>query len=170
MKELRQGYLDSLCGIYSIVNADRIVNKPSFNDSQVLFNRIIDYLHDEGILRSVIIEGVNQALMKNIIREVADDKFPLQITNKRGIIKLNDWWKFSREFLEEKGNRAIILSMGGKFNHLTTVYRMTQRRLFCMDSTDGESTINKSFCRIVGYTETDKYIIYPSQCWYVGKE
>ena len=45
MLPFEQGGLDSLCGLYSIVNAERVVNNTSNDDSLVLFNDIIAYLN-----------------------------------------------------------------------------------------------------------------------------
>lgn len=170
MEAFQQGYFDSLCGIYSIINADKIVNNSTETESHELFYLLIDSLDYRGKLRDVIIEGSDHSIMKLLLNQIVNYRFPLRITNKRGIIKLNDWWQYSRQFLEDGKNRAIILSIGGKEQHLTVVERMTDRVLYLKDSSIGWKTIKKSTCRMIGYTETDKYIIYPSQCWYLGKE
>lgn len=169
MNEFKQGYLDSLCGIYSIVNADKLINKSSENESQILFNRIVDYLHDIGILRDILIEGVDQKTMKEIIFNVALDRFPLHKTNKRGIISIREWWNYSQSFVDGHDTRAIILSLGGRISHLTTIYRMTNRRIFLFDS-GISSILNRADCKMNNYTDSDKYKIYPAQCWYLGKE
>jgi len=170
IESFTQGYLDSLCGIYSIVNADKLVNKPSFIESQTLFNRIIEYLSSKKILKDIVIKGSDHKVMKQVIKKVANDNFPLQITNKRGIINLIDWWSYSKLFLEEKENRAIILSLGGREYHLTVIEKMGNGIMYLRDSSSLKATIRKSSCEMIGYTENDKYIIYPSQCWYLGKE
>lgn len=167
---LYQGYLDSLCGIYSILNADKIVNGTPEFGSQELFNDIIDYLDRRKILKETLLGGCDHKTLSKIIRTLENINFPLCKTNKRGIIKLNDWWKYSKEFLEGGQNRTIILSIGGRIYHLTVIERMTDRTIYLRDSSVGWRTIKKSMCRMAGYPETDKYIIYPSQCWYLGKE
>ena len=40
----QQGGLDSLCGLYSIVNAERYINRSSDEETQQLFNDLIHYL------------------------------------------------------------------------------------------------------------------------------
>jgi len=47
MKPYRQGALDGLCGVYSIINAVRIVNGIDDEDSEDLFQAIISYLDRE---------------------------------------------------------------------------------------------------------------------------
>lgn len=168
-KAFSQGYLDSLCGIYSILNADKIVNNTPETESLNIFMDIIEFLDGRGTLKDTILYGSDHSLMKTVIRSLGKSRFPLCITNKRGILKLKDWWSYSREFLEGGKNRTIILSLGGKVLHLTVIERMSDRNIFLRDS-NWRTSIRKSMCRMMGYTETDKYIIYPSQCWYLGKE
>ncbi len=170
IESFTQGYLDSLCGIYSIINADRVVNNSSFMESQTLFNNIIEYLSEKKILKDIVIIGSDHKVMKDLIKGVAGERFPLHITNKRGIIKVNDWWNYSRNFLEEKPNRAIIISLGGREYHLTVTNRISDRLIYLKDSSNVRAILRKSSCSLAGYTENDKYIIYPSQCWYLGKE
>lgn len=165
-----QGYLDSLCGIYSIVNADRLINKSSDVESQELFNYIVEYLDTRGILKDIILEGSDHRLMSTIISHIGDWKFPVRISNRKNLISVKKWWEYSKEFMEGGENRTIILSIGGKIQHLTVVERITGGTLYLKDSTWGWKTIKKSMCKLPGYAENDKYIIYPSQCWYLGKE
>ena len=164
-----QGWLDSCCGIYSIVNANRIVNNVSYDESQPVFNEIIKNLHKRKILKDVILEGINHRNFSNLMNAVGANLFPLMEANKKGFLKLNDWWEYTKQFMEEKPNRAVILSIGGLHDHLTVIQKMTDRMMILFDS-DGLKTIRKSSCKIQGYSKPDKYVIYYSQCWYLGKE
>lgn len=170
MDTFNQGYLDSLCGVYSIVNAEKIVNNSSFEDSQRLFNDIISYLSKKRILKQVIIGGMIHRQFSDIMANVVGNRISLQITNKRGFYDLESWWKEAKSFLSERANRTIILSLGGIDGHLTTAYKMTSKNIFLKDSTEGECKLHYSMCEVVGYGINDKHVIYPSQCWYLGKE
>ena len=163
-----QGYLDSLCGVYSVLNAERLINKSMQEDSQLLFNLIIDYLSRKRMLKDVILDGVNHKVISNIMKDVVADRIPYRQTNKRNFYTVKEWWHFSKLFLEEKENRAIILSIGGRENHLTVIERMTDRRMFLSDSSN-MLIIRKSQC-VIGYIDREKYVIYPSQTWYLGRE
>ena len=164
----RQGWLDSLCGVYSIVNAHRLVNGVHYNECQPLFDEIVKYLHRKKILHKVMIEGINHKNFSSIMENVCQPIFPIMETNKRGFYNLDEWWDFSRCFLEEAPRRTIILSLGGSHDHLTNVEKITDKKLFLFDS-DGFAQIRKSSCRLYGYLKKDKYVIYHSQCWYLGK-
>lgn len=165
---LQQGWLDSLCGVYSIVNANRLVNNVSHTDSQPLFNLIIEKLHKKRLLHRVILEGINHKNLSWLMGEIGTDVFPLMETNKRGFLSLNDWWQYSRDFLETP-NRTIILSIGGLHDHLSVVQKVGEKSITLFDS-DGFKSLRKSQCKLYGYQKKDKYIIYYSQCWYLGRE
>ena len=122
-----QGWLDSCCGIYSIVNANRIVNNVSYDESQPVFNEIIKNLHKRKILKDVILEVINHRNFSALMNTVGTNLFPLMETNKKGFLKLNDWWEYTRQFMEEQPNRAVILSIGGLHDHLTVIQKMTDR-------------------------------------------
>ena len=164
----QQGYLDSLCGIYSILNANRLVNNVSYEASQPLFNDIINLLYKKKLLQRVMIEGINHKNFSWLMTEVGKDIFPIIETNKKGFLSLNEWWKYSRRFMEEGSGRAIILSIGGLHDHLSVIKKIGDRSITLFDS-DGFKTIRKSQCKLYGYTKNDKHVIYYSQCWYLGK-
>ena len=58
MKSYQQGGLDSLCGIYSIVNAERIINGTTTEESDALFSKIISHLDQNKRLRSILASGM----------------------------------------------------------------------------------------------------------------
>ncbi len=166
-----QGYLDSLCGVYGIVNAEKIVNNTNSEESQLLFNLIISYLSKKRILKDIVINGINHKIMSNIMRDVVGNRIPFSYTNKR-FHNLSSWWSYSTEYLKQEKYRAIILSIGGKENHITVITGITKKRLILFDSGayGGINSIRRSSCKLVGtYGKSDKYIIYPSQCWYLGR-
>lgn len=165
-----QGYLDSLCGLYSIVNAYKIINDATDKESASLFNEIIEYLNEKGTLKDIIIEGTDDRVITRIMADVVGYRIPWKMRlAKKEFKSLAHWWKFSRNFMEQKPNRAIILSLDGKTEHLTVINRITDRTLFLTDSS-GISTIRRSMCKMKGYSEKDKYIIFPNECWYLGKD
>jgi hypothetical protein len=164
-----QGWLDSLCGVYSIVNAATLINSLSQEDSQKTFNEVIFFLGRRKILDRVIVEGINHKNLYSVIHGACRSLFPYMETNKKGFLTLNQWWRYSKTFLDEKDKRAIILSLGGKHEHLTVIKKMTSRSMLLVDS-GGMIKLLKSNCRLPDYKGIDKHIIYYSQCWYLGVE
>lgn len=167
-----QGYLDSLCGVYAIVNAEKKINKSTDDDSQKLFNSIIEYLSRKRVLKSAIIDGMNHRLITKIMFDVVGERIQYKTTNWR-YYSLKEWWIASLQHLTEGQNRGILLSVGGREDHITFVKGMTDRTMYLVDSGawGGIKTIRKSSCKLFGsYSKDDKYLIYPSQTWYLGKD
>jgi hypothetical protein len=170
LKTFKQGDLDFLCGIYSIINADKIINDSTPEESHQLFKDIIHHLAKRRILKKVIIEeGITHRQVTDIMDKVIADRIPFCATNKRGLYELGEWWEESKLFLK-LDKRVIILSLGGIDSHLTVLYKMTNKNLFLMDSNVGNCKLHRSFVDIVGSAGNDKHLIYPAQCWYLGKE
>ncbi len=169
MEPFRQGYLDSLCGIYSILNADKVINNPTKEESELLFNNIIRFLSKKRILRDIIIEGSDHKTISKIMDNVVVDRIPLRMSNKKSLFSIDEWWKYSQEFLSEKLNRAVIVSIGGKDSHLTVANKITNKRMFLLDS-NWREFIKKDDCTTVWNYDETRHVIYPAQCWYLGKE
>ena len=162
-----QGSLDSICGVYALVNAEKIVNGSTDKQSQELFNEIITYLSKKHILRETLIEGIGHRRFSNIVEKILGERIPIRITNVKGIERLGDFWKMGVNWLS-KPNRAIIISMGGREDHYTTAWAMSDRAIQVADS-GGIKVIRRSACRLRGYTGTDRYVLFPSQCIFLGK-
>lgn len=168
MKIFQQGWLDCLCGVYSIVNAEKIINGSSDTDSQELFNAIIEYLSRKRILKTVMLNGVTHKIVSRIMNDVIGDLIPYQQTNKKNFYLLNDWWNYSKEFLEEEQRRVIILSVDGRDSHITVIRSMSDAKMLLCDSSGGKGSLRKTSFRMQDYKKKDKYVIYPAQCWYLG--
>src|SRR5258707_13594028 len=63
----QQGGLDSLCGLYSVVNAERIINRSSDDETQQLFNHLVNFLTRRGLLSKLLIGGILQPQMLMIL-------------------------------------------------------------------------------------------------------
>jgi len=76
----QQGGLDSLCGLYSIINAERFINRSSDEETQQLFNDLIHYLSRRGLLTKFLIDGIIHSLAAigkglAVIVSVVGDRF-----------------------------------------------------------------------------------------------
>lgn len=163
-----QGWLDSLCGVYSIINSDRIINRTSEDGSQKLFNEIISYLSKKRKLKEILIGGVYHINMVNIMTDVVGDRFTWKIMGA-DFYNISDWWGRSRHFLGSQENSAIILSVGGLDNHISVIHSMTDRVMRLADSSTMTS-LRKSLCRLSTYQKEDKFVIYPTQSFWCWKE
>lgn len=166
---LMQGGLDGLCGIYSVCNVHKIINNASDSDIESLFSEIISFLSKKRMLKEIIIGGMLHKNMSDVLWNCVGDRFYEKSSNfKWSSYHMDSFWQYSMDYLLVP-NSAIILSIGGKYNHYSVVNRMTENTMFLYDSS-GMKRINKSSYRLFGYEKNDKYIIYPSQCWFIRGE
>lgn len=165
-KPFRQGWLDSLCGIYSIVNCDKIINGSNERDSQNLFDDIIKYLHMQNKLKDIVIGGVYNKDMISLLDNFSKEKFKWKPSGT-GFKNINEYWSFLFSFFSSYEKSCVILSIGGIDNHLTVSYSISEKKINLFDSS-GYNSIMKSRCKIYPYLKEDKFVIYPSQsfiCW-----
>ncbi|MCP4049268.1 MAG: hypothetical protein GY730_00990 [bacterium] len=72
MEPFYQGALDSLCGVYNIINA---VKKTTKNiDSENLFAEIINHLDNKKNLSEIMLKGINRQTLSGIFNDVVGDK------------------------------------------------------------------------------------------------
>ena len=137
MPPYQQGGLDSLCGLYSIINAERIINHSSDDETQQLFDDLIHYLSRRGLLTKFLIGGIIHTEMLVILNKVVGKK---RISNVeipwRGVPNpdLTTFWKSIQYFLDGTPGRAVILGLQGYHDHWTVIENITNRTIILYDS------------------------------------
>lgn len=172
MPPYQQGGLDSLCGLYSIINAERIVNHSSDEETQQLFDGLIHYLSRRGLLTKFLIGGIIHTEMLVILKKVVGRK---RISNVeipwRGVPNpdLTAFWKSMQSFLDGTPGRAIILGLQGYHDHWTVIESITNRSILLYDS----SLIHRlmrSQCTTVYATWKRKHLLLPAQTYFLSNE
>ena len=67
----QQGGLDSLCGLYSIINAERFINHSSDWETQQLFDDLIHFLARRKLLSKLLIGGIIHTEMLLIMTKLS---------------------------------------------------------------------------------------------------
>ncbi len=165
----QQGGLDSLCGLYSIVNAERFINHSSDQDVQQLFNDIIHYLSRKRLLAKLLIGGVIHKQMLQILDDVVGER----ITNKdipwRGVPTpaLDTFWKSMRDFLDGTPGRAVILGLNGFHDHWTVIETITDRSILLYDSALIKR-LPRSRCTTLIRKGRRKHLLLPAQTYFLS--
>ena len=73
-----QSSLDSMCGIFAILNSYQIVCNADENSCQTVFNEIIEYLSKKRILKGVLIGGMAFKEMDMVMKDVIYKYIPDQ--------------------------------------------------------------------------------------------
>jgi hypothetical protein len=168
----QQGGLDSLCGLYSIVNAERYINHSSDEETQRLFDDLIYYLSRRGLLSKFLIGGIIHTEMLVILKKVVGEK---RISNVeipwRGVQNpdLTKFWKSMQDFLDGTSRRAIILGLQGYHDHWTVIESITNRSILLYDSALIKR-LPRSSCTTVYATWKRKHLLLPAQTYFLSND
>ena len=171
-RPFQQGGLDSLCGLYSIINAERFVNHSTDRESQQLFDSLIHYLARHGLLTKFLINGIIHTEMLVILKKVVGKK---RISNVqipfRGVQNpdLTRFWKSMQYFLDGTPGRAIILGLQGYHDHWTVIEKITNRSILLYDSSLIKR-LPRSRCTTVYATWQRKHLLLPAQTYFLSNE
>ena len=165
-----QGGLDSLCGIYGIVNAERIINDTTADDSRKLFNSIVKYLDKKKELASIITEGMLLKHIRRILTEVIGDLIPYQKLPFAGVANpdLNTFWLAMKSFLDESPKRAILLGMSGVYDHWTVVKQISDNQIQLLDSYSLRR-FNRTNCTTAEDRKIRHHHLLPAQTYFLGQ-
>ena len=168
----QQGGLDSLCGLYSIINAERIINHSTDDETQQLFNDLIHYLSRRGLLSKFLIDGIIHKEMLVILEKVVGKK---RISNVeipfRGVPNpdLTTFWKYMQSFLDGTPGRSIILGIQGYHDHWTVIEKITNRSILLYDSALIKR-LPRASCTTVYATWQRKHVLLPAQTYFLSND
>ena len=168
----QQGGLDSLCGLYSVVNAERIINHSSDNETQQLFDDLVHFLSQRKLLSKLLIGGIIHTEMLLLLDKVVGKQ---RIANVyvpwRGIPNpdLTTFWKSMQFFLDGRPERAIILGLKGYHDHWTVIESITNRSIKLYDSALIQR-LPRSSCTTVYATWKRKHLLLPAQTYFLSNE
>lgn len=164
----QQGGLDSLCGLYSIVNAERIINHSTDDQAQDLFDTMVHFLSRKRLLTRILLDGVIHSHMVLILEKVVNGRIPsLEIPwRSQPTPELDPFWESMREFLDGTPGRAIILSLNGYHDHWTVVHSISSKSIFLYDS-DEIRRLPRSECTTARHRRT--HLLLPAQTYFLSK-
>lgn len=168
----QQGGLDSLCGLYSIVNAERIINHSADDETQLLFNDLIYYLSRRKLLGKFLIEGIIHKQMLMLLDKVVGRKRIMSVRIPwRGVPNpdLDSFWLSMQAFLDGTPRRSIILGLQGYHDHWTVIERITNRSIFLYDSALIKR-LPRSHCTTGYPTLKRRHVLLPAQTYFLSNE
>lgn len=166
VKPWRQGDFDSLCGLYALVNAVRLLH-PSLpkEAAEDLFDHLVDeLLHGHSLPGSFVRHGIPATLVVKLGRsccEFAHDVLELSLALARfpvlRHVSLAAIWNGIRAGLDH--GSAIVICVEGGLQHCTVVQRATDKVLHLLDS-DGVDELPREMCTVA--QTRDRYRLVPS--------
>jgi len=168
----QQGGLDSLCGLYSIVNAERIINRSSDDETQQLFDDLVHFLARRGLLSKFLIGGILHNQMLVILDKVVGKQRISRVQVPwRGVPNpaLTTFWQSMQYFLNGTPGRAIILGLQGYHDHWTVIESLTNRSILLYDSSKIKR-LPRPYCTTVYTTNKRKHLLFPAQTYFLSNE
>lgn len=168
----QQGGLDSLCGLYSVINAERFINHSSDAETQQLFDDLIHFLSRRKLLSKLLIGGIIHTQMLLILDKVVGKQ---RISNVRihwrGVPNpdLTTFWHSMQKFLDGTPGRSIILGLKGYHDHWTVIESITNRSIMLYDSARIKR-LSRSSCTTVYATWKRKHLLLPAQTYFLSNE
>ncbi|PTQ77397.1 hypothetical protein C8R26_10843 [Nitrosomonas oligotropha] len=173
---IRQGSIDGLCGVYSVMNATEVVigkfhydRKLGRKASQrrVLFKNLIGYLSKYDLLEETLIWGSDDIDAKGGFIDIAIKsvkKYQMRKLRKKiafdtDDVTLNAYWEKLTEHLN-RPESAVIICLSGRIKHWTCVRRITPSAMILSDSS-GIRRIARGRCA-VSMGRGDLYILWPT--------
>ena len=141
-KPYRQGHLDGLCGLYSVVNAFDLVHPFDAAVVQGMMCKLIEEIDRKGQLGGVVAGGTDAAMLWRLTKIAADyiwkaEGIRLTIDRPFRGRRLPSAEAFLEELAEllAGGGAAIIsISGGSDFSHFTVAPRVTPHTVQLHDS------------------------------------
>lgn len=176
---IRQGSIDGLCSVYSVMNATEIAIgkfhydpklKHKASQQRVLYKNLIAYLAKHDLLEDVLIWGFSDIDTKGGFIDIAiksvkkyqNRKLRKQIAFDTDDVTLDQYWEKLTEHLNQPDS-AVIISLSGRIKHWTCVRKITPNALILSDSS-GIRRIARDRCTIE--TECrDMYTLWPTSTY-----
>ena len=164
----QQGGLDSLCGLYSIVNAERIINHSSAEQAQALFDDMVHFLSRKRLLTRLLLDGVIHSQMILIMEKVVNGRLSnIEIPwRSQTTPDLDAFWQSMRDFLDGTPGRAIILGLNGIHDHWTVIHSISSKSVFLYDSAE-ITRLPRSECSTAKHRR--KHHLLPAQTYFLSK-
>jgi len=166
-----QGYLDGLCGIYSIVNATRLIlGDMQEAEAMKLFGDCMRHVQKRKKLAKVCTDGVSANDVWSILRNVVMLKYAIQAERpfpKKWKYPINDYFAKLQDYFDQDKKRTVIISIDhAEWDHWTVIHSLTPKQLILFDSALMK-TINIARCTIDNVDKRKPYLIHVADTFFL---
>lgn len=170
----RQGTLDSLCGVYAVINSTKAMcdqhgRRLTRGACKELFVELCNVLAGGGRLADALANGTTIRTFQQMTRaahEWVADQQGLQLKSVRAFGSapsgLADYWDRLVDHTEQYGNGSVLVGMSGKHNHWSCIRSISERNISLMDS-DGIVSLRRDRCTVGEPTTRRQHVLWPTQ-------
>lgn len=139
---IKQGDLDNLCGVYSVVNAFNNLLPIDKKQREALFNHLIMVLEDEQRIAGAITGGTTKWEIDLMVKSAIDYAkiihnkdvglcYPFKSGKRVG---LETYWTGLENFFKAHDKCAAIVGMIGLYDHWSCAKKITKKTMIVDDS------------------------------------
>lgn len=169
---IKQGDLDSLCGVYAVVNAFNNLCYLDKIEREALFKHLIMVLEEEKRIAGAIVGGTTKweidLLVKSAIeytKQKHDKEVVLVYPFKSGKrVGLETYWNGLIDFFDDYERCTAIVGMVGKLDHWACAKKITKKTMI-MDDSVGVKYIRKTKSKMDQNYSSQYYNFTATQTW-----
>ena len=170
----RQGNLDSLCGVYAVINSVKAVaHTRGFSlrrpECIVLFRRLCGVLADGGLLANALTDGTSirtfQAMTRDAHMWLVQAR-GLQLESRRAFGKspesLDLFWRKLSDHVDDEGPGSVLIRLSGRMEHWSCIRSISDSAIVLVDS-DGVRMLRRKLCTIAEPDRRRIHQLIPTQ-------
>jgi hypothetical protein len=169
-----QGSLDSLCGVYAVINSVKAVAhsrgfRLSRTECSALFIRLCGVLADGGRLEDALTEGTTIRTFQAMARDAHQWLLRargLRLDCRRAFGRqptgLEMYWSRLSDHLEAEGPGSALIRLSGRIEHWTCVRSINDRAIVLADSS-GAKILRRKLCTIADPDRRRIHQLIPTQ-------
>jgi len=183
LKAHQQGDVDSLCGIYALLNSVRYLKEVKGWRSQArLMKMILEFMEAKGMTATTVrltYEGTLLNEMASALKYIVCPKYHIKRAkpyHKNPETTIDHFMRHCQGFLEqnsdhkgEKKKAIILTAIGGRHEHWTLFYKITQARILLYDSSK-LTYLSKKYCCLPTDEIQTTHILYPTHTYFLWVE
>ena len=170
----RQGSLDSLCGVYAVINSVKAVaHTRGFSlrrwECSELFRQLCGVLADGGLLADALTDGTTIRTFQAMTRDAHVwllQMRGLQLECRRAFGKspesLDHFWRKLSDHVEAEGPGSVLIRLSGRMEHWSCVRSINDRAIVLVDS-DGVRILRRKLCTIADPDRRRIHQLIPTQ-------
>lgn len=161
-----QGSLDSLCAVYGIVNAVRIIRNISEEEAQKLFDQIILYLEKNNQLITALTKGITLGTLGSILKDISTIERIMPFKHSPNTT-LDEFWSETMSFMSVE-NRAVLIAINGKaWDHWSVIHTITDHKIVFFDSRK-LIRFNRNRCTTIKPTKTRPHLLCTTHAYFLS--
>ncbi|MNR96992.1 hypothetical protein D3C72_281550 [compost metagenome] len=170
----RQGSLDSLCGVYAVINSVKAVaHTRGFSlrrwECRALFSRLCGVLADGGLLADALTHGTTIRTFQAMTRDAHEwllEARGLQLECRRAFGKspesLDQFWRKLSDHAQDQGPGSVLIGLSGRMEHWSCIRSINDRAIVLVDS-DGARILRRELCTIADPDRRRIHQLLPTQ-------